>query len=258
MYPTLFPFGIGGVEDPIWPVPISFQQQANYCLSLSDFSFRYHHSFIFVVWNIIEHGMAHLQTYFTVKSSHFDSVADKLVALSHDTLSIVANHLEKEHSLAELSNEQKNVMDLLKQVNTIAAKIPGSQASKISSRNTIQSYAGFFGIPSLYFTANPNTACSPLFQLMCGDLSVNLDHRFPVLVSSTEHALRLAKDPVAAADFFEFSVHALFEHLFGWNFDLGRSSEHGGILGHLQAFYGTTECTERGGLHEVFTLPHLS
>ncbi|KAF8235225.1 hypothetical protein L208DRAFT_1257934, partial [Tricholoma matsutake] len=120
---------------------------------------------------------------------------------------------------------------------------------KISSRNTIRSYAGFFGIPSLYFTANPNTAHSPLFQLMCGDLSVNLDDRFPVLVSSTEHALQLAKDPVAAAEFFEFSVHALFEHIFGWNFDLGQSSEHGGILGHLQAFYGTTECTERGGLH---------
>ncbi|KAF8238719.1 hypothetical protein L208DRAFT_1061105, partial [Tricholoma matsutake] len=49
MYPTLFPFGIGGFEDPTQPVPISFQQQANYCISLSDLSFRYYHSFIFVV-----------------------------------------------------------------------------------------------------------------------------------------------------------------------------------------------------------------
>ncbi|KAF8234641.1 hypothetical protein L208DRAFT_1260673, partial [Tricholoma matsutake] len=110
--------------------------------------------------------MAHLQTYFTVKSSHFDSVADKLGAILPDTLTNVANHLEKEGKMAELSNEQKNVMDLLKQVNTIAAKIPGSQASKISSRNTICNYAGFFGIPSLYFTANPNAAHSPIFQLM--------------------------------------------------------------------------------------------
>lgn len=42
--------------------------------------------------------------------------------------------------------------------------------------------------------------------------------------------------------------------MFGWNFDLGQSSECGGILGHLQAFYGTTECTERGGLHGHFML----
>ncbi|KAF8231538.1 hypothetical protein L208DRAFT_1469222, partial [Tricholoma matsutake] len=131
-------------------------QQANYCISLSDFSFRYHHSFVFVVWNIIERRMAHLKTYSTVKSSHFDSVAEKLIAVSHDTLTTVANHLEKEGNMLESSNEEKNVMDLLKQVNTVAAKISGSQASKISCRNTIQSYAGFFGIPSLYFTANPN------------------------------------------------------------------------------------------------------
>ncbi|KAF8231266.1 hypothetical protein L208DRAFT_1277712, partial [Tricholoma matsutake] len=100
MYPTLFPFGIGGFEDPNHPVPVSFQQQANYCISLSDFSFRYHHSFIFVVWNIIECRMAHLHTHFTVRSSHFDSIAEKLVSVSHDTLTAVANHLECEGHIA--------------------------------------------------------------------------------------------------------------------------------------------------------------
>jgi hypothetical protein len=89
---------------------------------------------------------------------------------------------------------------------------------------------------------------------MYGDTTVNLDERFPLLISSTERALRLAKDPVAAADFFEFSINTLFEHLFGWNFSIGRSRDHGGILGHVQAFYGTTECTERGGLHGHFVI----
>ncbi|KAF8223881.1 hypothetical protein L208DRAFT_1314776, partial [Tricholoma matsutake] len=219
-----------------------------------DLSFQYHHSFISVVWNMIECRMAHLQTYFTVKGSHFDSVAEKLVAISHDTLATVANHLEQEGSIAELNDEQKNGMDLLKQVNTIAAKIPGSQASKISCQNAIHSYAGFFSIPSLYFTANPNAAHSPIFQIMCSNVCVNLDDRFPVLVSTTECALHLAKDLVAATDFFEFSIHTLFEHLFGWNFNSGQSCEQGGILGHLQAVYGTTECTERGALHGHFMI----
>ncbi|KAF8235211.1 hypothetical protein L208DRAFT_1258028, partial [Tricholoma matsutake] len=172
MYPTLFPFGIGGFEDPARPVPVSFQQHANYCISLSDFSFKYHHSFIFVIWNIIECRMAHLQTHFTVKSSQFDSVAEKLVSVSHDSLAAVANHLEHEGNIAQLSDEQRNVMNLLKQVNTIAAKIPGSQASKIYCRNTIRSYTGFFRIPTLYFTANPNAAHSPIFQVMCGDTMI--------------------------------------------------------------------------------------
>ncbi|KAF8219521.1 hypothetical protein L208DRAFT_1082828, partial [Tricholoma matsutake] len=133
---------------------------------------------------------------------------------------------------------QRNVMILLKQVNTIAAKIPGSQASKIYCRNIIRSYTGFFGIPSLYFTANPNAAHSPIFQVMCGDTTVDLNEKFPALVSSTECALHLAKDPVAAADFFEFSINI----------------NCGGILGHVQAFYGTTGCTEQGGLHGHFVI----
>ena len=54
----------------------------------------------------------------------------------------------------------------------------------------------------MFLTANPNPSYSPMFQVIFGDQTINLDDRFPVLVLHTEHALRLAKDPVAAADFF--------------------------------------------------------
>ncbi|KAG1876576.1 hypothetical protein DFJ58DRAFT_649719, partial [Suillus subalutaceus] len=61
-------------------------------------------------------------------------------------------------------------------------------------------------------------------------------------------------DPVAAADFFEFSFKCLFRDLFSWDFDHGRSCEAGGILGHIRAFYGTLEFTERGALHGHFLI----
>ena len=252
MYPTLYPFGISGFEIKTRLSPVSFQSQADYCISLVDLSFRYHHSFLFVIWDIIECHMAHLQTYFTIKSSCFNTVAEKLVSISSDTLTAVANHLENDGTFSDLQPEQKNALELLKEVNTIAAKIPGSQASKLKCRNTIQSYSGLFGIPILYFTANPNAAHSPLFQVMYGDKTVDLDQRFPVLASSTEQAIHLSKDPVSGADMYDFSINALFEYLFGWDFKTGKSSSKGGILGHIKAFYGTTECTERGGLHGHF------
>ena len=47
-------------------------------------------------------------------------------------------------------------------------------------------------------------------------------------------------------------TNSAFEHLFGWNFTLCKSSDKGGILGHLQAFYGTSEFTECGSLHGHF------
>ena len=89
---------------------------------------------------------------------------------------------------------------------------------------------------------------------MFGDHSVDLTSRFPFLVPSTERALRLAKDPVAAADFFQFCVTCVFEYLFGWDYVAGKSSDRGGILGHLRAFYGTCEFTERGSLHAHFLI----
>lgn len=254
MFPTLFPLGTAGFDDRNRPASLSFHAQANALLDLPDRSFRYHHSYIFVVLNIIQRRTAHLQTSFTVRRSKFDDVAQKLTSVSPLTLQSLANHLEKEGKFETLSIDEKNAMSLLSQVNAISARIPGSQASKIYVRNEIRSYFSEFGLPHLYFTFNPSAAHSPIFQVMYGDTSVDLTSQFPYLVPSSERAQRLAKDPVAAADFFEFCVTCLFEHLFGWDYKTKQSSVDGGILGHLRSFYGTSEFTERGCLHGHFLI----
>jgi len=59
-----------------------------------------------------------------------------------------------------------------------------------------------------------------------------------------ERALRLAKDPLAASDFFDFSINTNFKHLFGWDFTKKESKFNGGILGNLKAWTGTVELTE--------------
>jgi len=254
MYPTLFPLGIGGFEDKNRETPIQFSKQAEYYLDLPDRSFRYHHSYIFVILNMIQRRTAHLHTHLTVKKKHFESVAKKLSTISPDIINDVANHLEHEGKYTDLSGEHKEVLDLLKHVNTVAAKIPGSHASKIFVRNEIRNYIAYFGVPQIYFTFNPSAVHSPIFQVMFGDKSVDLSDQFPKLVSSYERSLRLAQDPVAAADFFQFCVKSLFEYLFGWDFKKNISTKNGGILGRLQAFYGTTEFTERGSLHGHFVI----
>ena len=254
MYPTLFPVGTGGFDIPDRVCAISFVKQASYCLDLADRSFRYHHSFMFVVLNIIQRRTAHLQTHFTVRRSRFESIASKLIAVKSNVLRSVADHLEHEGKYGDLSSEQKSALDLLKHVNTIAARIPGSQAAKIFMRNEIRSYCGFFGLPHIYITLNPNAAHSPVFQAMFGDEIVDLTKQFPILVSARERAMRLAKDPVAGADFFNFCVTSVFRYMFGWDFSRQESTPSGGILGKLEAFYGSSEFTDRGMLHGHFLL----
>jgi hypothetical protein len=89
---------------------------------------------------------------------------------------------------------------------------------------------------------------------MVGDVNVDLTKHYPFLVPTKERALRLAQDPVAAADFFDFCIKTMFEYLFGWDFEKECSKTDGGILGHLHAFYGCSENTERGGLHGHFVI----
>ncbi|KAG1794514.1 uncharacterized protein BJ212DRAFT_1571908 [Suillus subaureus] len=196
MYPTLFPFGIGGFEDDTRSKALSFQQQAQYYLNIADRSFRYHHSFIFVVWNMIQRRMAHLKTFFT-------QVAQNLTKISPAILDSLASKVEREHRFSDLAPAERNAMNLLKQ---------------------IRSYFSYFGLSHLFFTFNPCPAHSPIFQVMYGDQTVDLSHRFPRLASAWEHAMHLAHDPVAAADFYEFSFKCCFKYLLGWNFKTRSSS----------------------------------
>ena len=73
----------------------------------------------------------------------------------------------------------------------------------------------------------PSVVHSPIIQVMYGDLSVDLSERFPHMPGGRERALRLAREPVAAADFFRFSFEILFRFLLGWRFVRGMSDEKG-------------------------------
>ncbi|TFK18735.1 hypothetical protein FA15DRAFT_602756, partial [Coprinopsis marcescibilis] len=241
MYPTLFCLGIGGFEDKTRATKLSFQLQAQYYLNLPNRQFRYHYSFLFVVLNMIQRRKAHLHTHFTVSSLRFKAVAHKLVGLSANTLAEVAEIVENEKSTKSLSTEQKSALDLLRYVNAVGEKIPGSHMAKIAARTDIRNYFGYFGLPHIFLTFNPAAVHSPIFQVMYGDKLVDLSSRYPKLPPRSERARRLAQDPVAAADFFDFSFRCLFEHLLGWDFKTRCSKPDGGILGHLCAFYGSTE-----------------
>ncbi len=209
---------------------------------------------MFVALNIYQHRIAHLHTSFTVRKSDFGEVAKRLTALTPELLNSLANHLEHEGKVSYLQPSQTNALELLQKVNTISANIPGSEASKILARNKIRSYSAFFGLPHIYLTLNPSAAHSPIFQAIFGDETVNLSSHYPTLVNAMERSLRLAKDPVAASDFFEFSIHAIFDHLFAWDFIKCESKPRGGILGHLKAWTGTVELTERGSFHGHFLI----
>jgi hypothetical protein len=246
MFPTLFPYGGGGLEE-VRPIAISFQEHSNYLLSLYDTAFKCHRLFLFVVLNIMKRRRAHLFTSFTVKKPGFFKVAKDMASVSAATLEATANHLRNNGRVTDLTPEQRKAYDCLKQLNIVTGHIPGSPAAKLVDRSSMFAYFGLFGLPQIFLTMNYPTLQSPIFHVMVGDENVDLSSRFPKLPFPEEKARRYADNPVAAADFFLFSMRMFFKHLLGYDMDSGESM--GGILGHVLAHYGKAECTGRGNLH---------
>ena len=232
MFLKLFPLGLTGFDDLMRPTKLSSEAQENLFLDLPNHSFQHHHSYIFVALNIIQRRASHFQTHFTIHKLSFDAITKTLMSISPTILQTLMDLLQHKRKLGTLSSDEQAAMKLLNQVNTISAHIPGLQASKLFTHNEIQSYFSEFGLPHIYFTFYPSVMHSPIFQVIVSDHCVDLSDRFPFLVPSTEHALHLAQDPIATADFFEFCVFCVFKHLFGWDHPTHKSSTKGGIL-HL-------------------------
>ena len=73
LYPTLFPYGIGGFEDRRRVVPIGLENHVKHMLALADRRFQEHYSFVFVIFNVIQRRKLLLHTSLRVKRKNFDS-----------------------------------------------------------------------------------------------------------------------------------------------------------------------------------------
>lgn len=54
LYPTLFPYGLDGFEKQHRLLPLSLKMQAKHFLNLADDRFQVHHSFTFIIFNIMQ------------------------------------------------------------------------------------------------------------------------------------------------------------------------------------------------------------
>ncbi|KAE8222285.1 hypothetical protein CF319_g4493 [Tilletia indica] len=248
MFPTLFPWGIGGFEQHR-AVSLGFKRQAAHLLDIADPAFRRHWSYVFVVANIQHRRLIHLGSQLACKARDFDEVARALQGLDLETVRNVVSHLGDGGSMRTLSAHEADVQRLLKKCELVSVRVPGSKAAMNLARAEIRSYIGEHGIFQLFLTLNPSPLHSPVFQVFFGDTGMNLNIPVPMDLSAHERSVRVADDPVAASDYFHFHVHAVFKYLFGWDFKLKQSTPQGGLLGHLAAFYMVKEHTMRGQLH---------
>ncbi|CAF4544629.1 unnamed protein product, partial [Didymodactylos carnosus] len=82
LFPTLFPYGVGGLEDTSRKTKVSFKKHVEYLLSYHDRRFEEHYSFMYVVFNMIQRRDACQQARLIVSRPYFKDYASQIQSLT--------------------------------------------------------------------------------------------------------------------------------------------------------------------------------
>jgi len=103
----------------------------------------------------------------------------------------------------------------------------------------VWSLISYIGAPSWFITLSPTDSKHPICLYFA---DTNTEFK-PELTFSPESSVLIAKNPVAAARFFHFICENFIKHV------LGVGTDHPGLYGNTEAYYGTVEQQGRLTLH---------
>jgi len=247
IYPTLFPYGVGGFEDQTCNIPISMKQHVKHLCGLADRRFQEHYSFMFTAFNILQRRAVLLHTSLKVRKANFNTVASDFASVSLETVHIVTERISRGDLITANTAEERKVLNLMKQVNIVTSNVPGTSASRVTMQNEICGLMIEKGMPSFFITINPADIYNPIVKFL-GGAEIDLNNILPEQVPNCrEQAILVAKNPFIAAKFFNIYMKAFISAVLGY--DPHEKNMEGGILGLVKAYYGCVEAQGRGTLH---------
>lgn len=245
-YPTLFPYGIGGADDPYQPNPVSMKRHVKHLFLLRDQCFQTHYSFLFIAFNILQHREMLLRTCLKTRKENFPSVAAQFADLSSEAIHAVSERVSHGDYLTAHSAEEKKVLNLMREVKAVTSFVPGSVSSKVAMQNEIKALIVDQGLLHFCVTINPADVYNPLVKFLAGS-DIDIDTCLPSDHNYHSQAYLVAKNPAAAAKFFNIYMKVFIKAILGY--DEHSKVGNDGILGKVKAYYGTVEAQGRGTLH---------
>ncbi|TDL19360.1 hypothetical protein BD410DRAFT_727238, partial [Rickenella mellea] len=97
-----------------------------------------------------------------VDRPNFEHVAAKLVSVSDKAIHVVSERLARGDSISADTDEERRVLDLMRQVSVVASKVQGTSASRMAMRSEIRGMMMDVGLPSFYITINPADVYNPI------------------------------------------------------------------------------------------------
>jgi hypothetical protein len=246
LYPTLYPYGCGGFEDRTRGKLISLKEHAKYLFSLNDKRFQTHYSFLFTVFNILQRRALLLGCSLKVKKATFGQFAKSFSSVSSEAVATVLERIEKGGGVTAQTDEERKVLRLMKEVNLVTTKVPGSSAARVAMRNEIRALTMSHGMPSFYITINPADTHNPIVKFLAG-AEIDIDNMLiDDIPNYWEQSKLVSSNPAVGATFFNKYLRAFVQTVLGYRD--GEQNEES-ILGVVKAHYGCVEAQGRGSLH---------
>ncbi|CUA73486.1 hypothetical protein RSOLAG22IIIB_05336 [Rhizoctonia solani] len=242
-FPLLYPYGVGGIEADR-PVNLSLIEHARWALRHHDRRFRYHDTFIFVVFGIHQRRQALSSAKIQMRRKDFHSIAKVLDTITRDDLKRAG---DEEDRGQKPSNPA--ILTLKENITATFKRVVGSGPARVQLRSQIWSTCMVLNPPTLWMTINPDDLHDPLAQVFVGediDMDAFVETAGP---DSDSRSKKIARDPFAAGEFFHFLITTIIEKLFGITTAASRVHSRPGVLGRVKAYFGTVECQGRGTLH---------
>ncbi len=242
-YPCLFSYGRGGIEADR-PVKISFSEHVKWALQYHDRRFRRHETFPFMCFGILQRRQALLSARLEMRRPNFEGEARLIATITQEKLRGAVEEEQRGHTISD-----RAVQALRKHVFAAAARVQGSNSSRVQCRSQIFSTTIMKNPPCLWLTINPVDVHDPIAQVFAG-ADIDLDAFCAMLGPDAEtRAQNIAMDPYAAAKFFNFIIVVILETLFGVQATEYQVRNRPGIFGRVSAYYALTETQGRGCLH---------
>ena len=246
MFPTLFPYGIGGFEDENRKHKISLNRHVKHLLKLNDKRFQEHHSFSFIAFNILQRRTVLLRTHLRTKKANFPSTAQMYDTITSESINHVIDRVSKGIFETPSNENDRRVYQLMQDVRLINSHVPGSSSARLQMRNEIRALTTYLGVPTFFITINPADIYSPILKYLALQ-NFDLDNM------STDdipdywcQGMLISRNPYVAAQFFNIFMKTFIETLLNYK----SCSEHNnGVLGYVKGYYGCVEAQGRGSLH---------
>ena len=201
---------------------------------------------MFVAFDIWRRRLAAIQSHLVLNSPYAGSQYGAITKLDMKGLEETTEQLHQLEEMAQTSGwtkrrqQDQRMKQLWKLVTAVSSKIPGSPEGKLRLRHKVWGMCNYLGAPLMYITINPSATNSPICLNLCGE-EVPIFPAFDETKIPDYHtrATMVAKNPKAAAEFYHYTMKAVFDELI-----------LGGVLGETaDHYFGVTECNSRQYLH---------